>query len=113
MTTASTIVQRVAEEAKARLSARQCYARDVLDGRQAWSGADLRGAASTWGGSYARQRGKAAQALRAAGGVILPGENNRLCTAVLIGTDDYGNAVYATRHGFAAPNRTGKQLHAL
>ena len=36
--------------------ARGCYQRRLLDGRQDWSGADLRGTARTWSSSYGRSR---------------------------------------------------------
>ncbi len=95
------------QEAHANLTAsypRAGYAHDVLSGRQWWSGADLQGAARNYGGHYAEQRKHAAWALHDAGGVILPVEHGRLVTALPIGMDDFGNAVYETRRGmYLAP----------
>ena len=80
------------------------YAHDVLAGSQWWSGADLKGAARKYGGSYARQRSNARWALHDAGGVILAVEHGRLVSALPIGMDDFGNAVYETRRGmYMAP----------
>lgn len=79
------------------------YARDVLSGRQAWSGADLQGKALKYSSGYARQRVKAAAALHNAGGTVLRCEHNRLVTAVLVCIDDYGNAVYAVPGGYVRP----------
>ena len=37
-------------------AARGCYQRDLLDGREAWSGASLKGTASSYGARYAESR---------------------------------------------------------
>lgn len=76
-------------------SLRGHYARDVVRGIQRWSGADLKGKARRYGASYARQRALARMALHAAGGVIVALRGTgRLCTAVRIGCDDFGTALY-------------------
>lgn len=54
--------------AAAAASLRGQYARDVVSGRQRWSGSDLRGKARKYGYSYSVQRRKARAALFAAGG---------------------------------------------
>ena len=83
------------------------YAHDVLSGHQRWSGADLKGKAKRYGGGYATQRSHARYALRQAGGVIIPtGNGGKLRSALYIGMDDYGNAMYATRAGTAVANGT-------
>jgi len=97
----NTKLRSIIESAAATL--RGQYARDVLSGRQAWSGADLQGKAREYYSSYARQRVKAAAALRNAGGTILRCEHNRLATAVLVCVDDYGNQVYATFGSYVRP----------
>lgn len=78
---------------------RSRYALDVIDGGQRWSGADLKGKAKKYGYSYARQRTRASQCLHAAGGTVVAIENGLLVTAVAIGQDDYGNAIYQTTEG--------------
>lgn len=96
--------------AAAMLSPRQRYARAVLEGRQSWSGGDLRGAAKNWS-SYARQRAAARAALVKAGGCLLRVEHGRLVSAVRVCTDDFGRVIYATGDGFARPDdrsRTGR-----
>jgi hypothetical protein len=50
---------------------RSTYGVDVLGGAQQWSGADLRGKANTYSGSYARMRRAAARCLAEAGGCIV------------------------------------------
>lgn len=73
------------------------YAKNVVAGVQRWSGADLKGKAARFGGQYARQRAKAAAALRAAGGEIVAARRGgRLSTAVAVAVDDFGVAIYAT-----------------
>lgn len=80
------------------------YADDVLVGRQAWSGADLKGKARRYGHRYAEQRRHAAAALVGAGGLILAIDKGKLVSAAPACTDDYGNAVMSTRRGLAWPN---------
>lgn len=101
----------VIRRAVAMLSPRQRYARAVLEGRQNWSGSDLRGDAKRWSGSYARQRAAARDALVKAGGCLLRVEHGRLVSAVRVCTDDFGRVIYATGDGFARPDdrsRTGR-----
>ncbi len=101
----------VIRHAVATLSPRQRYARDVLEGRQNWSGSDLCGEAKRWGGSYARQRAAASDALVKAGGCIIRVEHGRLVSAVRACVDDFGRVIYATHDGFARPDdrsRTGR-----
>ena len=98
-------MQRVIEEAGELLNPRAGYARDVLRGWQRWSGADLQGRAKKFGASYAQQRGKAAGALREAGGAIIPVEHGFLVTGVYVGADDFGAAVYHTTVGVAVTAR--------
>ncbi len=81
--------------------ARGGYTGDVIGGSQRWSGADLRGKAKRFGGSYARQRVRASRALAAAGGCIVAVDHGRLVTAVRAGMDDFGNAIYRTTEGLA------------
>ena len=47
--------------------ARGCHQRELLAGRERWSGAGLRGKARKWSSSYARSRRGLAARLRAAG----------------------------------------------
>lgn len=112
-TTARKIIKAVVEKAESMLSSRQHYARDVLAGNQLWSGADLKGVAKKFGAGYAKQRGCALKALRAAGGEVQPCENGLMQTVVSIGMDDYGNAIYAAADGIKAPSVTGKRLAAI
>lgn len=98
-------MQQVIEAAADLLNPRAGYARGVLSGRQRWSGADLRGKAKMFGVSYAQQRGKAAEALRMAGGVLVPVEHGFIVTAVYVGADDFGAAVYHTTVGVAVTAR--------
>lgn len=82
------------------LPARCRYARAVIRGNQAWSGADLRGAARRWGSGYARQRSVARAALFDAGGCIVAlRRTGGLVTACYVGMDDAGNALYETDAG--------------
>ncbi len=90
---------------------RSAYARDVLLGRAAWSGGDLKGKAKQFSAGYYHQRIKAKYALFAAGGVLLHVERNRLITAVPVGMDDYGNAVYATELGIAVQLTAAQARH--
>ena len=82
--------------AAAAASLRGQYARDVVAGRQRWSGSDLRGKARRYGYSYSVQRAKAHAALRAAGGVIIAIDHGLLVSAVQIDAD-----TYATPRGVA------------
>ena len=62
----------VIDAAIAQLNPRARYARDVIRGRQKWSGADLRGLAKTrFGAAYAAQRHNALRALERAGGTVI------------------------------------------
>ncbi len=65
------------------------YAQDVVNGRQRWSGSDLRGKARKYGASYAIQRRKARAALFAAGGVIIAIDHGLNVSAVRIDADSY------------------------
>jgi hypothetical protein len=82
--------------AAAAASLRGQYARDVVSGRQRWSGSDLRGKARKYGRSYYIQRRKARAALFAAGGVIIAIDHGLNVSAVQIGDD-----IYATMRGVA------------
>jgi len=62
---------RMIDRALGNISPRAQYQRDVLTGRQYWSGSDLRGEANRWGASYARARESAMSALIAAGGTTV------------------------------------------
>jgi len=62
----------VQTEAIASLSPRQRYAAEVIRGQRRWSGADLKGKAKQYSGSYERQRNLAQVAFMRAGGLILP-----------------------------------------
>ena len=93
------------DAACALLSSRQHYAKDVLRGYQRWSGADLRGKASNYGGSYARQRNSARTAWMHAGGLIVKAkQTGLLMSAVALCQDDFGNAVYMTHDGIVNAN---------
>lgn len=98
-------MQQVIYAAAGLLNPRAGYARDVLTGYQRWSGADLQGKAKRFGASYAQQRGKASDALRTAGGVIVPVEHGCLVTGVYVCADDFGAAVYHTTVGVAVTAR--------
>jgi hypothetical protein len=87
------------DTAISRLSPRQFYAADVIRGYQRWSGADLKGKAKRYGYGYFVQRNKAWRAFRESGGAIVAVNRGLLVGAVLIGQDDYGNAIYDTTRG--------------
>ena len=70
--------------AAAAASLRGQYARDVVSGRQRWSGGDLRGKARKYGHSYYIQRRKARAALFAAGGCIIAIDHGLNVSAVQI-----------------------------
>ena len=82
--------------AAAAASLRGQYARDVVSGRQRWSGSDLRGKARKYGHTYAIQRRKARAALFAAGGCIIAIDHGLNVSAVRIDADSY-----ATMRGVA------------
>ena len=94
----------------ASLPIRARYARDVIEGYQRWSGSDLRGKARKFGAGYARQRTRARTALFDAGGMILAVDHGRHVTAVPVGTDDYGRAIYQTPNGVAVQVTAGRAL---
>lgn len=98
-------MRQVIDAAADHLNPRAGYARDVLRGWQRWSGADLQGKAKSFGSKYAQQRVKAAEALRMAGGVLVPVEHGLIVTAVYVGADDFGGAVYHTTVGVAVTAR--------
>jgi hypothetical protein len=75
--------------AAAAASLRGQYARDVVSGRQRWSGSDLRGKARKYGRSYYVQRRKARAALFAAGGVIIAIDHGLNVSAVRIDAGSY------------------------
>jgi hypothetical protein len=75
--------------AAATASLRGQYARDVVSGRQRWSGGDLRGKARKYGYSYSVQRRKARAALFAAGGVIIAIDHGLNVSAVRIDAENY------------------------
>ena len=75
--------------AAAAASLRGQYARDVVSGRQRWSGGDLRGKARKYGYSYSVQRRKARAALFAAGGVIIAIDHGLNVSAVRIDAENY------------------------
>jgi hypothetical protein len=72
------------------------YAKDVVNGRQRWSGSDLKGKARRYGHTYAVQRRKARAALFAAGGCIIAIDHGLNVSAVAIDADSY-----ATMRGVA------------
>ena len=84
---------------------RASYAADVILGYQAWSGADLKGKARKYSMSYHCQRARAGSFFRSCGGLILPVDNGKLVSAVYIGQDDYGNAIYDTLQGIAVMHK--------
>jgi hypothetical protein len=75
--------------AAAAASLRGQYARDVVSGRQRWSGSDLKGKARKYGRSYYVQRRKARAALFAAGGCIIAIDHGLTVSAVQIDADSY------------------------
>lgn len=79
---------------------RSDYAKDVLYGRQRWSGNDLRGKARKYGAGYAQRRRYASQAWFEAGGCIVGRRcDGLLISAVAVGQDDFGNALFQVRDG--------------
>jgi len=78
--------------AAAAASLRGQYARDVVAGRQRWSGSDLRGKARKFGHTYAVQRRKARAALFAAGGCIIAIDHGLNVSAVRIDANSYMTA---------------------
>jgi hypothetical protein len=80
---------------------RSDYAREVIQGARMWSGNDLRGKAKKWASGYYRQRCAALTAWKRVGGVqVYAGPTGELVGAVIVGTDEWGNALYATaQHG--------------
>ena len=93
--------------AAAAASLRGQYARDVVSGRQRWSGGDLRGKARKYGRSYYIQRRKARAALFAAGGVIIAIDHGLNVSAVQIGDD-----IYLTARGVAMRCGTRYRIEA-
>jgi hypothetical protein len=80
------------------------YAHAVLSGVQRWSGADLQGKARRYGYGYHRQRNYAKWAWFEAGGLLLSiGPQGRIESAVYVGADDYGNAIYHTAAAVVVP----------
>jgi hypothetical protein len=75
--------------AAAAASLRGQYARDVVTGRQRWSGSDLRGKARKFGHTYAVQRGKARAALYRAGGCIIAIDHGLNVSAIRIDAGSY------------------------
>lgn len=103
-------LNRIIKEACNMLRSRQEYARDVLRGRQRWSGADLQGKARRYGGGYARQRKYAAEALYDVGGCIVAlRQSGRLLSAVYVGMDDYGTALYELHRGILTADALRKR----
>jgi hypothetical protein len=93
--------------AAAAASLRGQYARDVVSGRQRWSGSDLKGKARKFGHTYYIQRRKAAQVLLAAGGCIIAIDHGLLVSAVAIGDD-----IYLTARGVAMRCGTRYRIEA-
>ena len=93
--------------AAAAASLRGQYARDVVSGRQRWSGGDLRGKARKYGYSYSVQRRKARAALFAAGGCIIAIDHGLNVSAVQIGDD-----IYLTARGVAMRCGTRYRIEA-
>ncbi len=87
------------DAALARLSKRAHYAADVITGRQAWSGSDLKGKAKQYSAGYSFQRSVAKSALLASGGDVIPIETGALTTALYVGMNDFGDAIYETQFG--------------
>jgi hypothetical protein len=83
------------------------YARDVVSGRQRWSGSDLKGKARKYGRSYYIQRRKARAALFAAGGCIIAVDHGLNVSAVAIGDD-----IYLTARGVAMRCGTRYRIEA-
>ena len=78
--------------AAAAASLRGQYARDVVSGRQRWSGSDLRGKARKYGHTYYIQRAKARAALYRAGGVIIVIDHGLNVSAIRIDAGSYMTA---------------------
>ena len=93
--------------AAAAASLRGQYARDVVTGRQRWSGGDLKGKARKYSYSYYVQRRKARAALFAAGGVIIAIDHGLNVSAVAIGDD-----IYLTARGVAVRCGTRYRVQA-
>jgi hypothetical protein len=93
--------------AAAAASLRGQYARDVVSGRQRWSGSDLRGKARKYGHTYYVQRRKARAALFAAGGCIIAIDHGLNVSAVRIDDD-----TYATMRGVAVRCGTRYRVQA-
>jgi hypothetical protein len=91
-----------------RTMTRSEYAQAVLHGSQRWSGADLRGNAARWSGSYYRARLTAKRAVFAAGGWLAHDRtgHGRVIAVTPVGCDDYGTRLFATAYG----PRTADQL---
>ena len=81
---------------------RSGYAAGVIEGWSRWSGADLPGKARQNGAHYAEMRQRAASALEAAGGRVIPTEHGLRVTAVLVpGVEVDGCPAYVTPRGIA------------
>jgi len=93
--------------AAAAASLRGQYARDVVTGRQRWSGSDLKGKARKYGRSYYVQRRKARAALFAAGGCIIAIDHGLNVSAVQVGDD-----IYLTARGVAMRCGTRYRIEA-
>ena len=93
--------------AAAAASLRGQYARDVVTGRQRWSGSDLRGKARKYGQTYYIQRRKARAALFAAGGCIIAIDHGLNVSAVQVGDD-----IYLTPRGVAMRCGTRYRIEA-
>ena len=93
--------------AAAAASLRGQYARDVVTGRQRWSGSDLRGKARKYGRSYYIQRAKARAALYRAGGCVIAIDHGLNVSAVAIGDD-----IYLTARGVAMRCGTRYRIEA-
>jgi hypothetical protein len=101
-------VQQNAREILPRLT-RSKYADDVIAGNQEWSGADLKGKARRYGGSYASMRIHARTALHRAGGCLqYCGKHGRTLLCVRVGQDDYGNAIFQTELGPAVATESSR-----
>lgn len=92
-------------------SPRGQYGHAVIDGRQNWSGSDLQGMAKKYPRGYGEARVIALHAIERAGGTMINVECNRLCTALPIGMDDYGNALFETRSGVAVQHTRKQARH--
>jgi hypothetical protein len=88
------------------------YARQVICGQRRWSGSDLASGARKWG-SYIEQRRKARNAVESVGGCVIACDDGTLETALMIGMDDYGNAIYDIGNGFRVVTHTGKRCRSV